>query len=101
MTIKTASVKNEQEAETLALVVLEFILSDEILRDRFLAVSGVNPSQIRASITEKNFLIGVLDFLLGNEADVISFCEQREVPLENPKLAREKLMGYQEGDNTV
>ena len=97
MTIETMSVKNEQEAETLALVVLEFILSDEILRDRFLAVSGVNPSQIRTSITEKNFLIGVLDFLLGNEADVISFCEQREAALENPKIARQILAGYSDG----
>jgi len=34
---------------------------------------------------------------LGNEADVISFCEQREAPLENPKIARQILAGYSDG----
>ena len=97
MTIEKVSIKNEQEAEALAFVILEFILADQVLRDRFLAMSGVTPSQMKSYLTDRNFLIGVLDFRLGNEVDVISFCEQKEVPLENPKIAWEKLVGYSEG----
>ena len=97
MTVEKVSVKNAQEAEALALVILEFILADQVLLDRFLAMSGVTPSQMKSSLTDRNFLIGVLDFLLGNEADVISFCEQKQAPLENPKIAREILAGYSEG----
>mgnify|MGYP001351749789 CR=1 FL=1 len=97
MTVEKVIVENEQEAEALALLVLEFILDDQVLLDRFLAMSGVTPSQMKSSLTDRNFLIGVLDFLLGNEADVISFCEQREAPLENPKIAREILAGYLQG----
>ena len=97
MTVEKVSVKNEQEAEALALVVLEFILADQVLLDRFLAMSGVTSSQMKSSLTDRNFLIGVLDFLLGNEADVITFCQQREAPFENPKIAREILAGYLDG----
>ena len=43
MTVEKVSVKNEQEAEALALVILEFILADQVLLDRFLAMSGVTP----------------------------------------------------------
>ena len=97
MTVEKVSVKNEQEAEALALVILEFILADQVLLDLLLSMSGVTTSQMKSSLTDRNFLIGVLDFLLVNESDVISFCEQRESHLENPKIARQILAGYSDG----
>ena len=60
---------NEDKAETLALNALQFVLSDETLKGRFISITGLAPSDLNEAIYNKEFLGGVLDFILGNEAD--------------------------------
>ncbi|WP_235860503.1 DUF3572 domain-containing protein [Roseibium suaedae] len=42
---------------------------------RFLAVSGIGPESIREAAQEPGFLAGVLEFFMGDEALLLSYCE--------------------------
>ena len=86
--------RNSDEAETLALEVLQFVLSDEVLQRRFLAITGMSPDDFRDAVRTSDFLGGVLDFLLGNEADLLRFCEEHQVDPDRPLMARRLLPGY-------
>ena len=86
--------RNSDEAETFALEVLQFVLSDEVLRRRFLAITGMSPEDFKDAVRTNDFLGGVLDFLLGNEADLLRFCEEQQVDPNQPLMARRLLPGY-------
>ena len=58
------SIKNSDEAETLALEVLKFVLADEVLQGRFMLITGITPTDFRQAVHEKEFLGGVLDSFL-------------------------------------
>ena len=88
------SIKNSDEAETLALEVLQFVLADEVLQGRFMSITGITPTDFREAVHEKEFLGGVLDFLLGNETDLLKFCEEYQIDPEQPSIARRLLPGY-------
>ncbi|WP_375458857.1 DUF3572 domain-containing protein [uncultured Enterovirga sp.] len=55
------------EAETLAARALGAIASDEARLHRFLRISGLEASTIRAAAQSSAFLLGVLDYAAGNE----------------------------------
>ena len=86
--------RNSDEAETLALKVLQFVLSDEVLQRRFLSITGMAPDDFRDAVRTSDFLGGVLDFLLGNEADLLRFCEEHQENPDQPLRARRLLPGY-------
>ena len=92
--MRNRSIKNVDDAETLALKVLQFIISDSALKDRFIAITGMAPSDLKEALHKKEFLGGVLDFILGNEVDLLSFCEQYQVNPEQPLIARRLLPGF-------
>ncbi|MEE2746406.1 MAG: DUF3572 domain-containing protein [Pseudomonadota bacterium] len=83
----------ENNAEVLALQVLTFVLSKKTLRDRFIALSGLSVEEISERVSDKEFLGGVLDFLLFNENDVLWFCKEHEVDPQQPKIARDFFLG--------
>jgi hypothetical protein len=60
---------------TLALSALGWILSDENHADRFLALTGVSPDELRARLNEESVLVAVLDFVLAHEPDTLA-CAQ-------------------------
>ena len=92
------SIKNSDEAETLALEVLQFVLADEVLQGRFMSITGITPIDFKQAAHEKEFLGGVLDFLLGNETDLLKFCEEYQIDPEQPSIARRLLPGYTNSD---
>ena len=55
-----------------------FILADENLRERFLALTGLSPDDLRQNIKNEPFLASVLDFLMNHEPDLIAFAEASE-----------------------
>ena len=61
-------------AETIAIKALTFIAGDQDLMGAFLAQSGLSPDELRESLNEPGFLIGVLDFLLMEDERVLAFC---------------------------
>ncbi|MCX8998905.1 DUF3572 domain-containing protein [Rhizobiaceae bacterium BDR2-2] len=63
----------DPEPEILALTILAWLSEEPELLSRFLALSGLQLSQIAAVAREPAFLGGVVDFLMGNEADLLRF----------------------------
>ncbi|MCB1428279.1 MAG: DUF3572 domain-containing protein [Nitratireductor sp.] len=84
---------DRDQAELLAISGLQFIAGDHEQLARFLALSGVAPSDLRDSAGSADFLSGVLDFFLGNEATLLAFtasagCDPSEVMTARNLLSR-------------
>ncbi|NVJ98423.1 MAG: DUF3572 domain-containing protein [Alphaproteobacteria bacterium] len=62
-------------AQAIALNSAAFILAEDALRDRFMALSGVDADEIRARIEDNAFLASVLEFLVGFEPDLVACAE--------------------------
>jgi len=79
-----------QEIATQALVQLT---KEPELVGRFLAVSGIGPESIRDAAAEPGFLAGVLEFYMGDEALLLTFCENTGVRPTMIAAARYALAG--------
>ena len=44
------SIKNSDEAEALALEVLQFVLAGEVLQGRFMSITGITPTDFRQAV---------------------------------------------------
>ena len=62
-----------------ALCAVSFILSEDALRDRFMALSGLSPDEIRENLQASGFLACVLEFLISHEPDLIAFAENAQI----------------------
>jgi hypothetical protein len=80
-----------EQAQALALQAVAFIVADEQLLPRFLAITGCDPNDLRQRVTEPFFLGGVLDFLLADEPSLLSFTTACDVNPELPAIARQLL----------
>jgi hypothetical protein len=60
-------------AEALAIQALTFLAEEPERLGRFLAMTGIEPAQIRAAAREPGFLAGVLEHMLGDESLLITF----------------------------
>ena len=69
----------QEQAETLALQALSFLVEDEDRLDRFLALSGLDQNDLRDRIADPAFLGGVLDHLLGHEPDLLEFAAAADI----------------------
>lgn len=78
-------------AEAIALSAFTWIIADPDLRDRFLAMTGWQPEQLRAKLTDAAFLCGVLDWLLAHEPTLLRHCEEAGTPPEHLAQARAAL----------
>jgi len=64
-----------ETAEQMAITALSFVAADPTLLPRFLAISGIEASQIRQAAREPGFLAGVLQFLMAHEPSLAAFCD--------------------------
>lgn len=64
-----------ETAEALAIQALGFIASDPTLLPRFLAITGIEASQIRSAAQQPGFLAGVIQFILAHEPTLLQFAE--------------------------
>jgi hypothetical protein len=62
-----------ETAEAIAVSALGFVASEPELLSRFLAITGVDPGQIRAVAGQPGFLAGVLQFILAHEPTLEAF----------------------------
>lgn len=60
------------DAAAIALQALGWVLSDGDRAERFLALTGLTPDDLRAGIGEPAVLGAVLDFLSNHEADLVN-----------------------------
>ena len=49
---------------------------------RFLALSGVQPNQLRNAVNDPGFLSGMMDFLMQHEPTALAFCQASGTPPE-------------------
>ncbi len=80
-------------AETFALKALAWLVGNEDLLPVFLGASGASESDLRSRASDSEFLGSVLDFLMMDDAWIISFCDAHGVAYETPMQARMSLPG--------
>ena len=80
-------------AEALAAEVLSWMASDRDLLSVFLGSTGSSVDELRAYAQEPEFLAGVLDFILMDDAWVAGFCDSAGHSYDIPMRARAALPG--------
>jgi hypothetical protein len=82
-----------EQAEALALRALAYIAGDEDRFYRFLLSTGTSPDDVRRRAAEPDFLSGVIDHLLTDEALLIAFAEDAALEPSAVMAARYRLPG--------
>lgn len=70
---KQAPKATREAAEAVAIQALTYIAGDAERLGQFLAVTGVGPAEIRTAAAEPRFLVGVLEYLISDEALLTAF----------------------------
>ncbi|MHC0054424.1 DUF3572 domain-containing protein [Actibacterium sp. D379-3] len=83
----------QDEAETIALKALGWLVGNDDLLPVFLGASGATPDEVRSRAGDPEFLISLLDFLTMDDAWVVAFCDAAGLPYETPLRARQALPG--------
>lgn len=78
---------SQLSAEDLAVQALAFLAGRPEDLGRFLAVSGIGPTELRQAARQPEFLSGVLDYLLSEEALLVAFAAANELPPEDVAAA--------------
>ena len=84
---------NPAEAEILALNALTFLAHSDEELDRFVALSGILPADLKAHADDPDILAAVLDFILADDKRVIDFCESASIDARTLHAARRALPG--------
>jgi hypothetical protein len=63
------------DAETIALGALGWVLADDARAERLLALTGLDPGTLRARVQERPFQAAVLLFLENHEPDLLACAE--------------------------
>lgn len=77
----------------LALQALGWILSDEPRAERLLALTGLAPDELRASLGERATLAAILSFLAAHENDLVACADALQVPPATLAAAAQRLEG--------
>ena len=83
--------KDRERAETMALNMIAFLLSDEERANGFFGTTGLAADDLRAGVGQPAFLGGVMDYLLEREELLIAFCEDNEIDPMQPIRVRQAL----------
>ena len=71
---KTAKQLAKDPHET-AIAVLGWLANEPDMLSRFLALTGVEPGQLRSAVDNPGFLAGMLDFVMQHEPTAMAFCQ--------------------------
>ncbi|MCC6948256.1 MAG: DUF3572 domain-containing protein [Bradyrhizobiaceae bacterium] len=95
MQLQTRGTKRltRSDAETLAVAALSFLAAEPERIGRFLAETGIGPEDIRAAANNPGFLAGILDYLIGNEAELVAFAAEQQMDPTAVVTARDLLPG--------
>lgn len=80
-------------AEAIALRALAFLASDGERLGRFLALTGIGPSELRAQARQPQMLAGILDHLMQDETLLMVFAAEVGMKPENVAAAHLALTG--------
>ena len=83
----------EAAGSDLAIEALVFLAADEARLERFLAVTGLGPHNLRRAAADPGFLVSVLDYLARDERLLVAFAAERARRPEDVMRAFEALRG--------
>ena len=83
----------QEAAQSLAIDALAYLSQTPDLMQRFLALTGIEASQIREAAREPHFFAGVLKFFTAHEPTLLAFCEATDTPPQSIKAAITALPG--------
>lgn len=90
---REVATERRDAAIELAVTALGFIAGKSEELSRFLALTGIEPSAIRAAAMEPDFLGGVLAYIAGSERTLLAFAAQAGIAPEEVEKARIFLAG--------
>lgn len=70
---------------------LSYLAAEPERIGRFLAITGLGPENVRAVARDPSFLPALLDYLLGNESDLIAFAGEMNLDPARVRAARDLL----------
>jgi hypothetical protein len=82
-----------EAASSLGVVALGYLAANAEHLERFLALTGIGPGEIRKAAAEPGFLAGVLDYIAGDEALLRAVAAHAGVAPEELDRARLVLSG--------
>lgn len=80
-------------AEILALKALTFLAQSQDELERFVALAGIGPADLRSRADDPELLAAVIDFILADDRRLTSFCESLGLEPKAIHLARRALPG--------
>jgi hypothetical protein len=86
----------QAQAEEIAISALGFVAADAELLTRFLALTGIEPQEIRAAANEPGFLAGVLHFIAAHEPTLLDFATATGL---KPEAVLEAMRRLPQGDD--
>ena len=96
--MKGRSAQVREAAEALAVQALSYIAQEGERLGRFLSMTGIGPGEIRTAAREPQFLVGVLDYLSGDERLLTDFAKEAGHDPATVEAARIALGGGWERD---
>jgi hypothetical protein len=84
---------DRETAEIVAIKALAFIADEPARLERFFALTGLSPAEVKARASDPAFLGGVLDFVLSDEPLVVQFAAYAGLDARIPLMARSALPG--------
>lgn len=82
-----------EQAETIALQALAFLVKNEELLNHFLTSSGLTPQDLKNRFREPELLGGILDAILAEDGVLLDFCNTMSLSPETLVMARRALPG--------
>jgi hypothetical protein len=82
-----------ESAEVIGLKALGWLAANEELLPVFLGSTGASEVDVRAGISDPNFLGALLDFIMMDDAWITSFCDAEGLAYDQPMMARMALPG--------
>lgn len=82
-----------ERAEGLAIQALTFIAADGERLGRFLAATGIGPTEIRTAAREPGFLMGVLEYMSSDDSLISAFAGESGLDPADIEKARAALAG--------
>ena len=81
----------EDADETLALQLVGWIVADPVRAERMLALTGLEPADLRTSLTRPATLRALMDFVINHEPDLIACAQDLGVRPADLVAARDRL----------
>jgi Protein of unknown function (DUF3572) len=86
-----------EKAQALALSALVFLTGEPERIERFFALTGIDPADVRQLAGKEGFLLAVLDYMATDEQMLLEFVQKEREKPESIGLARRALGGGEAG----